>query len=115
MIRRRADNTELGNLLESQDDLVWAGFALLVNAPCGLHLDWRDEKSALVAITPWGEYHKGGLVLPQFDLRRIYKPGHLVLMKSSIIQQGVTLCKGWLYGFAGFVHHTWFDSVARGG
>lgn len=101
--QRLVHHTGIGTLIGT-DELVWAGFVLLVNAPCGIHLDDRDALNGWVAMTCFGSFTGGKLALPQFGRKFCYKPGDLCLMRSSMVEHGIDTVRGIRYGFVATMH-----------
>ena len=93
----------IGKLIGS-DELCWAGFVLLVNAPCGLHTDASDACFGCVAMTPFGHFKGAPLCLPQFDAKVAYKPSAVCLMRSAQVEHGTGWVSGVRYGFVATMH-----------
>lgn len=102
-VARRVAQTGIGTLIGS-DELCWAGFVLLVNAPCGLHVDASDTRLGWVAMTPFGDFRGADLCLPQFDARAPYQPGAICLMRSAMVEHGISRVRGVRYGFVATMH-----------
>jgi hypothetical protein len=92
--------------LEVSKVQCWLGLAVLRNLQVFNHKDKGDVRDGWVGMTCFGDFTGGELCLPQLSLKLDFKPGDVILFRSSVLEHWVNECNGPRSSFVFFSHFT---------